>query len=411
MPGINRLNNLNISDFNRVAQSDQAVKLSSDGTVIAKSNLANKIVAFFKPEKARRDNQQAAATFVASITRTLANGAQSGLFSRLEGFSPSQKEAIVSKLLNYKDASGKGILDDQLKGAKPLTGRKVAQVLQVVNQAVSKQLRELELGAIKDQIEEQVSAGNDLQPQADRLRFGKLKLSDDGKGIEENISTLVKDLSANVDKLKREVVNLNKQLKQLESGSSEAQELDAQIAGLKEYIKSGELTIRDLKPEYNRSGIEPSRNEDTRVLASSVSYLAKKEPLPEGRAIKSALHKEKPVEKRDTPTNVEANKKRNVRFGDEIKIGIVGGHGTEDENEARLGEHVSHRSEKVIESELRDSLSDLPADEVSDVVAQARFQSEEVEDINPEDIKAEKNATQEKIRQANLDLGIKTDKS
>jgi hypothetical protein len=89
----------------------------------------------------------------------------------------------------------------------------------------------------------------------------------------------------------------------------------------------------------------------------------------------------------------------------------VGGHGTEDENEARLGEHVSHRSEHVIEAELRNSLSDLPADELNDLVGQARFQSEEVEDIDPNDVKAEKNAIQDKIRQANLDLGIKTDKS
>jgi hypothetical protein len=405
MTGINRLNNLNVSDFNRVAQSDQTVKLSSEGTVVAKSNLANKIVAFFKPEKARRENQQATATFVASITRSLANGAKSGIFSRLEGLSPEQKEAVVANLLNYKDASGKGILDDQLKGAKPLTGRKVAQVLEVVG----KQIHELQISPIKNKIDELVSASNDLQPQADRLRFGKLRLSDDGKAIEASISTLVKDLSDNVRKLKGEVVNLGKQREKLEAGP-QAQELDAEIAELKEYVKSGELTIRDLKPEYNRSGIESAKNVDTRALASSISYLAKKEPLPEGRAIKSALHKEKRVDKGDTRTYFETDKTRSVRFGDQIQIGIVGGHGTKDENEARLGEHVPYNSEKAIETELRKALKDLPEGEVNELVKQAKFQSEEVQDIDPNAVDPKKTAKQEKVRQANIEYGIKTDK-
>jgi hypothetical protein len=195
----------------------------------------------------------------------------------------------------------------------------------------------------------------------------------------------------------------------LEAGP-QAQELDAEIAELKEYVKSGELTIRDLKPEYNRSGVESAKNEDTRALASSISYLAKKEPLPEGRAIKSALHKEKRVDEGDTRTYFETDKTRSVRFGDQIQIGIVGGHGTKDENEARLGEHVPYNSEKAIETELRKALKDLPEGEVNELVKQAKFQSEEVQDIDPNAVDPRKTAKQEKVRQANIEYGIKTDK-
>jgi hypothetical protein len=366
MPGVDRINSLKIADFNRVAESDQAINLSNDGTVIAKSSFASKVAAFFKPEKARRDNQQATASFVASITRTLTQGSQSGIFSKVGALSPDQKEAIVANLLNFRDASGKGILDDQLKGAKPLTGRKVAQVIALVNQSVSKQLNAAELDAVKGELDGLVSAANDLQPQADRLRFGKLKLSDDGKKIAGDVSKLVKDLSASVDKLKRAQINLYKQVKQAE-GPDKA-ELQEQLNELDEFIKSGELSIRDLQPNTTE------RNQETHVLASSIGYLSKKEPLPEGSAIKSILHKEKRIDKGDSRVEGQAKSTR-VGFTDHLDIGVVPGSGDEVEHDARLSVEFNEnegRQTVEIRKDLRKDGS-ISAAEVEDLLVQARL--------------------------------------
>jgi hypothetical protein len=419
MPGIDRLNNLKISDFNRVAESNEAVKLKSDGTVIAKSSFASKVVAFFKPEKARRENQQTTATFVASITRTLTAGTQSGIFSKLGALSSEQKEAIVANLLNYKDASGKGILDDQLKGAKPLTGRKVAQVINLVTQQAGQQIHDTELNAIKNQIDEQVSVANDLQPQADRLRFGKLKLSEDGKTIEANISSLVKDLSANVDKLKREEVAVFKQFKAADAGP-DADTLDTKLTELKEFIKSGELVLRDLQPESlnkRNPSIQPERSQDTRVLASSIGYLSQKDPLPESSVSKkSNLHQGQRVDKGDSRTYADtATKTTRVAFGDEINIGLVPGRGDKEVNDARKGEKSPSISDKKAEAELREALKDSSADEVDDLVKQAKFESDDVQDLDPEVERAKKNEDKELKSQAaakaNAEYDVKTNKS
>jgi anti-sigma28 factor (negative regulator of flagellin synthesis) len=410
MPGLERLNNLQISDFNRVAESSQALKLTSDGTVIAKSSFANKLLSLIKPEKTRKDNQQTTATFVASITRTLNQGTNSGIFSRLGGVAPEQKEAIIAKLLNYKDASGKGILDDQLTGAKPLTGRKVSQVLQFVKQEAGKLATEAELNVIKNEIDEQVSIANDLLPQADRLRFGKLKLSENAKEIEGSIASVIKDIAGNLDKLQREVGNLTKQLKQTEAGP-EADALNEKITELKEYIKSGDLSINDLDPKFNRRGIKPDRNEDTHVLASSIGYLSKKEPVPDAIPKKSGLHHGVRVDKGESRTYFEESKSERLSFDDHTDIGTVPGSRNELERDARIGEHVPHQSEKSIEAELRSALKDAPADEVEDLAKQAKFKSDEVEDLDPNEINAEKEAIKNKIDQGNAIYGIKTDKA
>jgi len=404
MSGIGRTNNLKISDFNRVAESSQSINLSQDGTVVAKSSFASKIASFFKPEKARRENQQATATFVASITRTLTQGTQSGIFSKLGALSSEQKEAIVANLLNYRDASGKGILDDQLKGAKPLTGRKVAQVIQLVTKQVASQINDIELGAIKGQIDEQVSAGNDLQPQLDRLRFGKLKPSEDAKTIQESASKLAKDLSVNVSKLKKEVVALTKQFNQ-ENAGPDADALDEKITELKQFIKSGELTIRDIAPQLNDADVDPERTQDTRVLASSIGYLSKKEPLPEGAAVsKSILHREKRIDKGDSRTYFETDKTSKVQYSEHIDIGLVPSGGDEVEHLARESVNKNKAKDRDQIAEIRKDLKEdgsISQAEIDDLLTQAKLNDPGVEDLDP-------NAKKDKIKQANLDYGIGT---
>jgi hypothetical protein len=409
MSRINNVNSLKISDFNRVAQSDEALNLSKEGRVVAKSSFGQKLLALIKPEKTRRDNQQTTATFVASITRTLNAGAESGIFSRLEGISPDQKEAILSKILNYKDVSGKGILDDQLSGAKPLTGRKASQVIKLVNQEVSKIASAIELNALKETVDNQIEAGNDFLPQADRLRFGKLKLGEEAKTIEGGITKLIHEITGNVSKLKKEVEHLQKQLKN--SSGQEAEALGEQIADLKTYIKGGEDTIRDLKPIFNRHGKEPVRSEDTHIQTTSLNYLSKKEPLPAGAAIKSALHKEARADKGDSRSFDSTGKTQRVQIADQINIGIVPGVQDEVEQDARLGEDSPKSTEKKAEAELREALSDLPNSEVEDIVKQAKFKSDEVEDLDPNVLKAERKAAQDKLAQLNEQWGIKSDKA
>lgn len=400
MSGVGRVNNLKIADFNRVAESDQSINLSKDGTVVAKSSFASKVASFFKPEKARRENQQATATFVASITRTLTQGAQSGIFSKLGALSPEQKEAIVTNLLNYKDASGKGILDDQLKGAKPLTGRKVAQVINLVAAQANQHLSAIELAAAKNGIDEQVSSANDLQPQLDRLRFGKLKPSENAQTIQESASQLASDLQANVNTLKGEVKKLTAQFRQADAGP-EADAIDANITELKEFIKSGELTIRDLQPQLNKENVEPLRNQDTRVLASSIGYLSKKEPLPESSAHKSNLHVGNRNNKGDSRTNFETSKTTRVNFSDDIGIGAV------PTDEDRYGVEQNLTPEKRLKAEIRNDLKNDPSisdAEINDVLVQAKFTDAPSDALDEKALKA-------KIEQGNKDYGIGTQKA
>jgi F0F1-type ATP synthase membrane subunit b/b' len=507
MSGIGRLNNLKIDDFHRVAESDQAINLSSDGTVIAKSSFASKVAAFFKPEKARRENQQATATFVASITRTLSQGLESGIFSRLGSLSPQQKEAIVANLLNYRDASGKGILDDQLSGAKPLTGRKVAQVINLVSNRVTSDVHDSEINAIKNQIasqltashdiqpqlnrlvlgelnssedvktireneatltkslsanlyklkkevaslskqlkelgdssksdaisakiaefnglidsgesairelsvfevidaksqiDEQVPAGNDLQPQLDRLRFGKLRPSEDAKTIKENVAALAKSLSANVKTLDREVSSLTAQLKRVGQGP-EADSLEAKIGELGEFIKSGELTLRDLNYHLDPEHLTPEESGGKHISASSINYLSKKEPLPEGAAIqKSILHREKRIDKGDSRTYFETAKSSRVRVSENIDIGIVPNSAADEESGLRQSVDHNKSSKHNVRSEIRRALKADPK------ISEADIEQLLGQTLNHPGITEE--ALQEKIKQANLDYGIDTSK-
>ena len=148
-----------VNQFIDLAGRDDALQVRNNGNVATKSNsIWNKLVSYFRSGPTQRNNQRTAEIFKEKLltvagTYEYKSGNESyhskDIFHHFAGFDSSDRARAIETVLNS------GILNDELNGTRPLTGRKVQEVLSQIKEKgiefASTQHREI-LGKVEEGI-------------------------------------------------------------------------------------------------------------------------------------------------------------------------------------------------------------------------------------------------------------------
>lgn len=121
-----------VNQFIDIAGQDRILKTRDDGIVSTRNSIWNRIVSIFRPNTTQRINQRTAQTFKDKLL-TVAQAFEyskghegyhsKDIFYHFAGFETSQRKQAIESVLDS------GILNEELAGNTPLTGRKVQEVL------------------------------------------------------------------------------------------------------------------------------------------------------------------------------------------------------------------------------------------------------------------------------------------
>ena len=131
------------NQFIDLAGADQIVRVKDNGRIATHSNAWNRIVSFFRGNNTQRANQRTAEVFKASLLEAAGEfeykrGNEAyhpkDIFYNFAGAYTSTRREVLQAVFDS------GILNEELTGAKPLTGRKIQEVIARIDSKASEHI-------------------------------------------------------------------------------------------------------------------------------------------------------------------------------------------------------------------------------------------------------------------------------